>query len=130
MVNIPALRDVMTHVTAHRDQLNMNVWGVREACGTTACIAGWQVILDPDYQPAWRPIGGRPDLQDLTWARDRDGGTHDVDVAAARGLGLTAEQAEELFYADTLDEVWEVVERITEGAVRRADVEPAGTLVR
>lgn len=40
-------RLVLDHVTAHREQLNMGVWGELDStpCGTSACLAGWTLIF-------------------------------------------------------------------------------------
>jgi hypothetical protein len=40
-------RQVLDHVTGHRDQLNMLIWGEPAApdCGTAACLGGWTLLL-------------------------------------------------------------------------------------
>ena len=55
-------RKVLDHVTAHRDQFDMMTWGEgNEACGTTACLAGWAMLLSGyrirDWDTFVRPDG-------------------------------------------------------------------------
>lgn len=66
-----------------------DVAGLSTACGTTACIAGWGVVLNPDFT---RLLG-------LTW-------TH----AGAVSLGLREHLAKVLFDADLHGEPAEVAE--------------------
>jgi hypothetical protein len=40
-------RRVLDHVTAHRDQFRMRMWGTPglHGCGTRACLGGWALLL-------------------------------------------------------------------------------------
>jgi len=45
-VKNPALgRKILDHITANRDQFDMSDYGFSSECGTTACIAGWAMLL-------------------------------------------------------------------------------------
>jgi hypothetical protein len=118
--NVDLLRTVMEHVTRHPDQLDMDVWGVRYACGTEMCIAGWAAVF-AEAEQNWQTLGSEnvPVLSavkiDERWRGPEE--------AAEVLLGLTREDADRLFFADDLDDVWEIVEEITDGLLTRAEVE-------
>lgn len=38
-------QELAAHIIGHPDEFNMASWGQRTACGTTACLAGWAVLL-------------------------------------------------------------------------------------
>lgn len=43
-------RKVLRQVTEHREQFDMGTWGYKDrACGTTACLAGWAMLLTEGY---------------------------------------------------------------------------------
>jgi hypothetical protein len=45
-VNIELGRRVLEHVTTHRSHFDMGIWGLWDPeCGTTACLAGWAMLL-------------------------------------------------------------------------------------
>jgi len=55
-------RKVLTQVTGHREQFNMGSWGYTDpVCGTTACIAGWAMLLTPGYSMTEGGLFYRPD---------------------------------------------------------------------
>jgi hypothetical protein len=60
-VNIELGRRVLEHVTTHRGQFSMAIWGQWDPqCGTTACLAGWAMILS-GYRFTEREDFIRPD---------------------------------------------------------------------
>jgi hypothetical protein len=121
MTKLPLLRKVLEHVSAHPDEHDQDYWGHRTDCGTTRCIAGWTTYFSGYQETDWGPLlwaGG-----DGLSAVEKDGRTTSVAWAAQTLLGLSYEEADELFYAENLTEVWGIVERITGGALTRDDIE-------
>jgi hypothetical protein len=55
-------RLVLDHATAHRDQLNLRIWGEPPGpdCGTAACLGGWTLLLS-GYELAGLNLFVRPD---------------------------------------------------------------------
>jgi hypothetical protein len=49
-MNTGLARAVLDHLDAHPEAHNQYRWGFRGECGTTACIAGWALILS-GYEP-------------------------------------------------------------------------------
>jgi hypothetical protein len=77
---------VLRHIEANPDEYDQNTWcSLRDAahdqsyCGTTACFAGWAVLLSRDVSE---------------WAAPRQ---HDIRHEAQRLLGLTDYEAGTLF---------------------------------
>lgn len=105
MANMVLLNRVIEFVTEHPENWAQETWGVHRGdhapateqwCGTTACIAGWTVLLtEPDEAP-WGPgYGGT--MQELD---------SDVQEIATRLLELNEDQRNFLFHEDrTLDEI-------------------------
>jgi hypothetical protein len=69
-VNTELGRRILDHVTAHRSQFDMGIWGQWDPeCGTTACLAGWAMLLSGYRVNAQgdfiRPDGGavRPGIE-------------------------------------------------------------------
>lgn len=113
MANNEALREVMIHVTYEPRRLDMGNWAStsqESPCGTTACIAGWAVILRGNL-----PVVISADKMHLPPGRSAEWEGREL-------LGLTELEAARLFHVWN-DEVWEVVEDITKGLVNRAEVE-------
>jgi hypothetical protein len=51
MPNIELLKRVRAQITEHPETHNQRVWAKRTECGTTACVAGWAVLLaHPDAE--------------------------------------------------------------------------------
>ena len=121
IIDVVLLRKVMEHITAHPDEHDQDVWAIEAPCGTVACIAGHTVIMsgltfrvDPpdDYE---RTHYGAVRSAEVVAETGEE-----VDVAAQRLLGLTDDEANALFLdADTISEIWDVVERITDGELTR-----------
>jgi hypothetical protein len=125
--NIPLLREVMKTVTAYPERTDLDVWGEQTPCGTKYCIAGWAAVLSGALL-GW-------DRENHPWALLTRvyvgvGGSTDPENAGAQLLGLTLLEANELFYAEDLDDAWGIVEDITDGEIKRVDVEAEIALER
>lgn len=120
--NIRLLRTVMELVTANPDWHDQDFWGhAVPGCGTTRCIAGWANALS-GYEEMWTGVIAAAGAS--VWGVSRDGGPVMHPGRAAQDvLGLTDGEAGGLFYAADIDEVWEIVEDITDGEILRTDVE-------
>lgn len=78
------------------------------SCGTTACFAGWTVLLNPGDRLLVRPSG---DADDVLTA---DGQFCSVQARAADLLGLNENEADAVFCdTSTLEDVAEALESIT-----------------
>ena len=93
-MNIRLLKRVRDYILAEPRRVNMAVWGdirsgnVAPACGTVACIAGWTKVLVK-----------RPNLAKLIQdAGKLDDFFDDADKVAKEKLGLSLNQAQQLFY--------------------------------
>lgn len=108
-INIPLLRKVMDHITAHPEEHDQTTWGQRRHCGTTFCVAGWAVQF-AGHEIVW------PSDDEAEFVED---GQAIADVAET-ALGLTPWQAEQLFHQSFgLPQVWDAVEEITGGELTR-----------
>ena len=112
-LNIPAARKLLETVTADRERFKMDAWiKLNEprvtyvymgqdkpwimdegSCGTSACLAGWQIALDPEV------VGFDKSTDKVALS---DGGQRNIEVYAAEQLGLPQGVAHDLFY--TLDD--------------------------
>jgi hypothetical protein len=111
-INVPLLRKTLEYADAHPEEIKLDTWAMKTACGTTACIAGTAVVLaghEIDWNSKSLCFYGVSCVTD---------GRFIVDVAEEE-LGLTEQQANELFYCSSLNEVWEAAERLTDGEIRR-----------
>lgn len=90
---------VLDHIDAHPDQLEMTVWIVRGECGTVGCFAGWACLLSGD-RPAFAPDDQETNLVTVD---TNDGGPQPYDLSvptrAIHLLRIDDEQATRLFYA-------------------------------
>ena len=106
-------RKVLDYVTAHRDQFDMNVFGEHvPACGTTACLAGWALLLS-GYQITGFDLFARPDGTEVS------GET--LSREAGWLLGIPAEEFDAdgecpLFYVEDDDEAIERFRALVEAA--------------
>jgi len=110
-LNVPLFRKVMEHVTAHPEELDLDVWIAHRTCGTRGCIAGWTVLLS-GYEPHFGPYDSVHTGYLTTGER--------VKAVAQRELGLTDSQASDLFFATAdIDAVWDLIEEYSHGAITR-----------
>lgn len=121
-INVPLMRKVLEHITAHPEEHNQHVWAERNPCGTTYCMAG-QTVLMAGHEIAWSN-GSEPDLDEdcadhvTTRIETPDGRSNYIPHVAARELGLSGCQATELFYDSTsIEDLWENANHYTDGEI-------------
>lgn len=83
-------RKVLGHITTHREQFDMTVYGEKyPECGTVACIAGWAMLLS-GYQLSDGPGGShfiRPDGSTVPDSMNGDEAAELLDLTAAERYG-------------------------------------------
>lgn len=79
------------------------------SCGTTACCAGWTVLLEGDK------FLMEDGFKRVFWCIDSDGHVHEIERRAASLLGLSPDEADQAFEANLgdIENVVEVLEDIT-----------------
>lgn len=91
-MNVELLRQVQGKIRENPEKFNMDWWGGKSSCGTTACIGGWACHLAAPEQVKYNkigklvPVNGSP----LTGISD----------LAAELLGIDSTTAEHLFYRE------------------------------
>lgn len=109
MANIEALEETLAYIEAHPEQHDQSVYGYKNSCETTACFAGWHLLLtnQAEYQE------DTPGNFRLRTSDDHHGSCF---YAALESLDLTYGQANQLFLAsqDIVD-VRETVDMIKNG---------------
>lgn len=105
--NFERIDEVMQFIEDHPEQHDQDSWGVKNACGTTMCFAGWAVQM---YNPEM-----------LFWYDQEYSSLADVKpnsmlsfMGQARSvLGLRADQASALFYsASTIEHLKSLVKQL------------------
>lgn len=96
-LNIPLFKKIHDRISAAPEVHSQDTW----ECGSTRCIAGWAVHLttgEPVFSEnnGWR--GLHPATREL--ARRYGLAADSVPAIALRLLGITADEAGRLFYAD------------------------------
>lgn len=74
---------VLDQILAHPEQHNQNNFGEKTECGTTMCIAGWAVTLDPNTEVSF--------FTDYPLVNPRvitENGPMDIEYRAGELLGL------------------------------------------
>lgn len=119
--NVPLLKQTLDYVETHPEEWTQRFY----RCGTGMCFAGWAAVLDggtwydAELKGPWiEDMVARPDDPDLDVFLMRDGArTVDVECRARRILGLTEDEASELFDGDnTLDDLRRIVRELCEAA--------------
>ncbi|WP_148310936.1 hypothetical protein [Nocardia brasiliensis] len=108
-------RRVSEHVHAHPAQHDQTIFYRDDAGagGTAGCIAGWTAVLD-GAQPIFAELGSC-----LAFEVSTPGGDRLIAEYARKALGLTADEARELFTPDQLDSsAREYLDELIEDAVR------------
>lgn len=120
-INFERLDAAITYAAAHPAEFDMWDWFKETSCGTVACLAG-TALIQAGYEPRFS-ASGRIKLTtvvrtyfDGTYEAEaaavwREGVAYPVAETAAELLGLTEEQADEIFNACDLVEVIEVRNR-------------------
>jgi hypothetical protein len=96
MPNFKKLDKVTSYIRKHPEehsQRNFLVKDKNSPCGTTACLAGTAVLLEPGYTVRWNDHYDEPAVIDPFQNQVT------VSEAAREILGLTWDQAHDLFYA-------------------------------
>lgn len=121
-VNVPLLRKVMDHITAHPEEYDQREYAVRTDCGTTHCVAGWALALSGrEFIFRALRVCDHRTAADFGWQAELGVVSGDyTHGAAAEALGLKWADAERLFDIDnTLPGVWRIVEELTSGEITR-----------
>jgi hypothetical protein len=117
--NLALLRKIFDHWRAHPEQFDQDTWASRDPDGNvTHCAGGWAVELSPECHIVWySPVKGTSAAE---WAYDRDGNHVLIRDLAEELLGLTHNEALQLFFGtDDFDEAYEVGQRIAARAGER-----------
>src|SRR5437588_13068265 len=110
-INIPLLRKVLDHITAHPDEWDQGSWAIQtdsSPCGTAFCVAGHAAVMR-GHEIAWVP-GALP----VYYTRSGEA----IDTVAVKELGLNMAQSAHLFAPDnSLADLWYLAEVYTDGAI-------------
>lgn len=116
-INVPPLRKALEHVTEHPEEHDQTIWARRTKCGTTGCLAYW-ITVYAGYEARW------PNA--VTVHTNWTTANEPIRDTAAREVGLTRDQADQLFeMGNTIDNLWTLAEAYTDGEITRP--ESAGT---
>lgn len=99
-LNIPKAQRLYKHLEDNPEQHFQGVWYEENpTCGTTACAAGWQAILDGAdiVRNTWTDTSGTYSYASASTVLI-DGVPVGIDVYARKSLGLTKEEADRIFY--------------------------------
>jgi len=115
VIDFERLDAAITYASEHPAEFDMYTWFKQTRCGTTACLAG-TALLQAGYEPRFTASGRAEDVDLLDADGDpysitaawRDGVAYPVSETAAELLGLTVDQADEIFNLADLDEVIEM----------------------
>lgn len=119
-VNVPLLRKVLEHITEHPDEHDQGVWAVTTPCGTVACLAGHAVAMSGGEFVWQYPVPAEVRQFGATQSASFVAETgRPVSHVAQQLLGLSDEEAGDLFHAENLDELWLLVDEITDGEIQR-----------
>lgn len=88
---------VSAHIHAHPDQHRQGDWYQETDCGTAACIAGWTAVLDGAELAKNFYDDGFVEASAVEGVRT--GGTTSIATYARVALGLTPDEAKELFFS-------------------------------
>ena len=116
-------KKVRDHIAEHPEQHDQACWYRQNECGTVACIAGWTAVPDgaqPDL------ILDEEDLDEAASVRLPDGSRRQIAGYARKALGLTENEAYQLFHrtpneavaAQALDKLIADGEAAVSGATR------------
>ena len=113
-------REMLVKVVDHAlsaENWRQTVWfmnNAETACGTAMCIAGFAAI----EFAGWKPIYDRG-MKSAVWCENETGYSHPIFAVARDFLGLTKDEADDLFYSGhRADEVRRITEAILGGEYR------------
>lgn len=128
--NIPLLTQVRDLIQADASKLDMSLWAsvpvdavqlnggitAKVSCGTTACVAGWTVQLAGDQLLVREDqVAESTDTYDVSESVAKNGRVCGIEDRARKLLGLTYEEAGDLFFLDYAEEVVEMLDRLIAG---------------
>jgi hypothetical protein len=88
---------VSAHIHANPDQHRQGDWYQEDDCGTAACVAGWTAVLDgAELSKNFYPDGF---VEASAVEGALAGGTRSIASYAREALGLTPDEAKELFFS-------------------------------
>lgn len=96
-LDISFARKVLEYLITHPEEHSQNYFGVQQACGTTACIAGTAVLMDPESAAVWSTERMPKGVMTMVGVHVR-GTLMDVEERAAQLLGLDFVDTNSLFY--------------------------------
>lgn len=118
-INVPLLRKMLEHITAHPDEWNQDTWAVESeesSCGTAYCLAG-HTAESLGYPLVW--AGPGTNMASFCLA---DGKLRTIESVALHALGLEYSQATYLFSAcNDLLTLWEIAHDLTHGEIEIPD---------
>lgn len=135
-MNIDLAKKVYAHITAHPDQFDMDQFAdvaPDSECGTSACIAGWAQVLSGQFKIVVKPMldnDGNPvvrhghPVQYADFERVAGQPTPDDEDNHDMGrelLGITDDQAHELFYTDSNAEAVQLLHHLIDEAQAQQD---------
>jgi hypothetical protein len=103
--NVAEMVAIYQHIKAHPETWKQDVYAERIDCGTAYCVAGWAVTRAGD-ELVW-PEGAK-----LAQFVVVGSGHEKIKVRAAHLLGLTEDQADDLF--DAVNDLYDIREIITD----------------
>jgi hypothetical protein len=118
-VNVPLLRKVLEHVTAHPEEWNQAEWARRDSCGTAYCIAGHTVVMAGN-EVRWSPFCFEHEYEvSGTLVDGRRVGDVAVELLGIpiplRRVGV---EKGHLFYSEnTLSDLWRIASQLTDGEI-------------
>lgn len=102
MLNKKLIRKIIKHIEAEPKRLNMNEWAMKDSsrsgppCGTTACVAGWALLLDKPAAERRKIMA----MDDDKFERALFGRTSNILQMGAKKLGIDAGGAWKVFFSD------------------------------
>lgn len=108
MINIEMFKRIENIIIANPEMHSQLEYEYEDSCGTTRCIAGWAIHL-------WGQDNGRTgSLWQIrhAWSGGRLSSSHE---AGQRILGLTPQEADELFYCMDNERALEMVQQYARG---------------
>jgi hypothetical protein len=117
--NLPLLRRVLDHIDAYPELWKQRRWRHETQCGTAYCFAGWAAQLDgAEWLDSCRLKTRADDPAEHVYRASHAGVI--VQRRAQRVLGLTYEEADELFDEDNARaDVQRIAERVAARAEER-----------
>lgn len=112
-IDVPLLRKVLEHITAHPEEHQQGWWGEKTSCGTAYCVAGHVAVMT-GHEIQWEL--DCDDVSAYRASRTQDG--RQIMDVAREALGLTLVQAQDLFAGDnSRSNLWHLASQMTNGEI-------------